>query len=47
MAHILVCLGHAGLRHSSIQEVDINPLVVKAGVPLAVDANVVVKAKTT
>jgi acetyltransferase len=45
MAHILVRLGQLGTAHSCVEEVDINPVVVKAGAPLAVDANIIVKAE--
>jgi acetyltransferase len=44
MADILVRLGHLGVSYSWIEEIDINPLVVKAGSPLAVDANIILRS---
>jgi len=37
LARILVRLGELGYSHSRIQEIDINPLVIKNGSPVAVD----------
>ena len=45
MADILVRLGQLGTAHPCIEEIDINPIVVKEGAPLAVDANIIVKAE--
>lgn len=39
----LVALGKIGLDHEAIQEIDINPLIVRGGQPLAVDALVVLR----
>lgn len=39
----LVALGRIGLDHEAIQEIDINPLIVRGGQPLAVDALVVLR----
>lgn len=41
MARILVSLGRAGTAHPEISQVDINPLAVSGGRPVAVDAGVV------
>ncbi len=40
-ARILVHLGNAGTAYSQIEQIDINPLVVSAGQPVAVDATVI------
>ena len=39
-ARLLVNLGELGAAYSQIEQIDINPLVVRKGLPLAVDANV-------
>ncbi len=44
MADILVRLGQVGATYSEIAQIDINPLVVSEGMPLAVDANVILKS---
>ena len=44
MAGILVRLGDLGDSYRQIAQIDINPLVVAAGRPLAVDANIVLTA---
>jgi succinyl-CoA synthetase beta subunit len=36
-------LGNAGIAYPRIEQIDINPLVVRQGTPLAVDANVILK----
>lgn len=41
MAQLLVDLGRLGTAYPRIAQIDINPLVVRAGMPLAVDANVI------
>lgn len=41
MAQLLVDLGRLGDAYPQIAQIDINPLVVRAGLPIAVDANVV------
>jgi acetyltransferase len=43
MADILVSLGALGMACPEIQQIDINPFVVSGGIPLAVDANVMLK----
>ena len=44
VADILVKLGNTGIAYPQIEQIDINPLVVSKGIPLAVDANIIVKA---
>jgi acyl-CoA synthetase (NDP forming) len=44
MADILVNLGNVGISYPQIEQIDINPLAVSKGIPLAVDANVILKA---
>lgn len=41
-ADLLVALGNLGTAHPRIAQIDINPLMVTAGRPVAVDANVIV-----
>ncbi|MBI9076926.1 MAG: acetate--CoA ligase family protein [Desulfatibacillum sp.] len=41
LAEVLVCLGGLGMEMEGIREVDINPLVITDGKPLAVDATVI------
>lgn len=41
MADILVKLGELGVAYPQIEQIDINPLVVTQGAPLAVDANII------
>ena len=38
MINSLIALGRIGLEHDTIQEIDVNPLVVGDGNPVAVDA---------
>ena len=45
-AHILVALGNLGCAHSGIQEIDINPLIIDKGQPIAVDALVVLSGNS-
>lgn len=40
----LVGIGQLGMNHDEIAEIDINPLIVKEGRPVAVDALVILKA---
>ena len=44
MADILVGLGRLGATYPEIAQIDINPLVVSDGIPLSVDANVILKS---
>jgi acetyl-CoA synthetase (ADP-forming) len=43
LADILVALGRIGLENESIKEIDINPLILAGGKPIAVDALVVLE----
>jgi len=43
LTDILVAVGQIGLDHDPIQEIDINPLKIRCGKPVAVDALVVLK----
>jgi acetyltransferase len=43
MADLLVRVSEMGIRYPRIEQVDINPVVVKEGVPIAVDATIVMK----
>lgn len=41
LAHILIRLGDMGVENDPIKEIDINPLIIRGGKPVAVDALVV------
>lgn len=41
LAEMLITVGQIGIEHEMIQEIDINPVIVSAGKPVAVDALVV------
>jgi len=41
LGKILITLGNIGLENDEIQEIDINPLILKGSEPVAVDALVV------
>ncbi|MBU2512716.1 acetate--CoA ligase family protein [bacterium] len=43
LADILIAVGQIGLDHDEIQEIDINPVKIKNGKPVAVDALIVLK----
>jgi len=43
MSEILVNMGRMGLEHQRIKEVDVNPLKIRNGLPVAVDALVVLQ----
>jgi len=43
LADILVALGRIGLENENIKEIDINPLILSGGKPVAVDALVVLE----
>jgi acetyltransferase len=43
MINILINLGNAGIACPQIEQIDINPLAVVKGMPLAVDANIILK----
>ncbi len=44
LAEILIALGKIGLENENIKEIDINPLILSGGKPIAVDALVVLEA---
>ncbi|MCP4346643.1 MAG: acetate--CoA ligase family protein [Desulfobacterales bacterium] len=41
LAQILISIGELGLAHPQIREIDINPLVITEGKPVAVDASII------
>jgi succinyl-CoA synthetase beta subunit len=41
LADILVRIGQLGLAYPQIKEIDVNPLIVSGGKPIAVDATIV------
>ncbi len=41
LARILVCLGKLGNQYPRIKEIDINPLIISGGNPIAVDASII------
>ncbi len=43
IAELLVNLGNLGTAYSGIEQIDINPVVIKDGIPMAVDASVILK----
>ena len=45
MAEILVHLGNLGTRFPAIQQIDINPLIIHRGIPVAVDATIILTGK--
>ena len=45
LADILVAVGQIGIDHDEIQEIDINPLKIMKGRPIAVDALIALKRK--
>jgi len=45
MAQILVNLGNLGAAYSQIEQIDINPVIVSAGSPVAVDATVILRSE--
>jgi acetyltransferase len=44
MAELLVNLGNLGCAYSQIEQIDINPVVVREGFPLAVDATIILES---
>lgn len=41
LARVLIALGELGIEEPRVREIDINPLIVSNGVPIAVDASVI------
>jgi acetyl-CoA synthetase (ADP-forming) len=39
----LIALGNIGLEHEDIQEIDVNPMIIKGDKPVAVDALIILK----
>jgi succinyl-CoA synthetase beta subunit len=46
LSHCLIALGEMGLREKAVKEVDVNPLIVREGKPVAVDALVVLNSNS-
>ncbi len=44
MADILVNVGMAGNAYPQIAQIDINPVIISKGIPVAVDATIMLKA---
>ena len=42
LADILVRLGELGLAYPQIKEIDVNPLIVSVGKPIAADATIII-----
>lgn len=47
LAEILIALGQLGIDNEAVKEIDINPLIISAGKPVAVDALVVLEQNPT
>jgi acetyltransferase len=45
MADILVSVGMMGVAYPQIEQIDINPVIISKGVPVAVDATVILKSE--
>ncbi len=45
LADILINLGRIGLEYEEVAEIDINPLIIKDSIPVAVDALIVLKTE--
>jgi acetyl-CoA synthetase (ADP-forming) len=43
LAQMLVALGHIGLDHDTITEVDVNPVILAGARPVAADALIVLR----
>jgi acetyl-CoA synthetase (ADP-forming) len=41
LANILVAIGRLGIENEAVKEIDINPVIISRGKPVAVDALVV------
>jgi acetyl-CoA synthetase (ADP-forming) len=44
LADILIAIGNLGIENDAVEEVDINPVIISGGKPVAVDALVVLSA---
>jgi len=47
LADILIAVGQLGIENEAIMEIDINPVIISRGIPVAVDALVVLAQTTT
>jgi len=45
LADIITAVGKIGIDHDMVQEIDINPLIISEGKPIAVDAAIILKNK--
>ncbi len=43
LADIITAVGKIGIDHDMVQEIDINPLIISEGKPIAVDASIILK----
>ncbi len=43
MAQIIVNLGNLGVAHPRIEQIDLNPVIVRGGIPCVVDATIILK----
>ena len=43
LADILSALGQLALEYPQIKEIDVNPLIIERGKPIAVDASIIVR----
>jgi succinyl-CoA synthetase beta subunit len=46
LADIIMAVGKIGLDHDTVQEIDINPLIISEGNPIAVDATIILTKRT-
>jgi acyl-CoA synthetase (NDP forming) len=44
LAEMLINLGRIGLENDAVKEIDVNPVIISKGIPIAVDALVVIEA---
>jgi len=45
LSHILIKMGQIGLENKSVREIDVNPVIISGGKPVAVDALVVLEER--
>jgi hypothetical protein len=43
LVQCLIALGKIGIAHEEIQAIDVNPLIIRGSLPVAVDALVILK----
>jgi len=46
LAEIITAVGKIGIDHNMVQEIDINPLIISEGKPIAVDATIILTKRT-